>query len=168
VGDRRFLTVATLGFDSEASRFVETRKLWVKGTLAYLYAVVSVLRAFRAPLVRLRGDFGAYEGRILLAATGNTPGYGGALRIAPDARLDDGLFRICLVEEVPRLTVLRMLPKVMKGTHGTHPKVRMFASRSIDIETPEGPQWVCADGETLCQTPCHFEVVPGALRVLVE
>jgi diacylglycerol kinase (ATP) len=167
VGDRRFLTVATLGFDSEASRFVETRKLWVRGTPAYLYAVVRVLMNFQFPLVRLRGDFGQFEGRILLAATGNSPSYGGAMRITPGARLDDGLFHITVVEAVPALTVLSMLPRVMKGTHLTHPKVRTLVSRSVEIETPGGPAWICADGESLVQTPCRFEVCPQVLRVIV-
>ncbi|MEI7732968.1 MAG: diacylglycerol kinase family protein [Verrucomicrobiota bacterium] len=167
VGHQRFLTVATLGFDSEASRFVETRRLWIKGTPAYLYAVLVVLSRFRAPLVRLRGDFGVFEGRILLAATGNAPCYGGAMRIAPGAAPDDGLFQICVVEDVSRFTVLCMLPKVLRGTHGTHPKVRMLVSRSVEIETPEGPQWICADGESLCQTPCRFEVRPRVLQVIV-
>lgn len=166
VGDKRFLTVATLGFDSEASRFVETHKLWIKGTPAYLYAVARVLLNLRFPLARLRGDFGVFEGRILLAATGNSPSYGGAMRITPGARLDDGLFHLTVVEQVSRLTVLRMLPRVIKGTHLTHPKVRELVSRSVEIETPEAPVWVCADGESLLQTPCRFEVRPQALRVI--
>jgi diacylglycerol kinase family enzyme len=43
----------------------------------------------------------------------------------------------------------------------------MLNTRTLDVETPEGPQWVCADGETLCQTPCRFEVRHTALQVVV-
>lgn len=166
IGDRRFLTVATLGFDSEASRFVETRKLWFKGTLAYLYAVARVLPSFDFPQVRLRGDFGQFEGRVLLVATGNSPSYGGAMRITPGALLDDGLFHITLVEAVSRLTVLQMLPRVMRGSHLSHPKVRVLTSKRIELETPEAPLWVCADGESLTQTPCTFEVRHKVLTIL--
>lgn len=166
VGQRCFLTVATLGFDSEASRFVETRKLWLRGTAAYLYAVLRVLLYFEFPVVRLRGEFGQYEGRILLAATANTPSYGGAMMIAPGAVPDDGRFHITLVEQVSRLTVVRMLPRVMQGTHITHPRVRVLTSAAVQYETPRAPMWICADGESLCQTPCRFEVRPQALRVL--
>lgn len=167
VGDRRFLTVATLGFDSEASRYVEKHHLPFRGAPAYLYAVLRILLTYRFPHVKLRGDFGAFEGRILLTATGNAPCYGGAMQIAPGAKLDDGIFQTCIVEKLPRLTVLPMLPRVLKGTHTTHPKVRMASTRFLDVETPEGPQWVCADGETLCQTPCRFEIRPAALQVVV-
>ncbi|MFH0939636.1 MAG: diacylglycerol kinase family protein [Planctomycetota bacterium] len=164
---RRFLTVATLGFDSEVSRFVETRDLWLKGAPAYLYGVARVLLTFKAPLVKLKGDFGVFEGRILLAATGNSPCYGGALRITPDAKLDDGVFQICVVGEVSKFTVLRIMPRVMNGTHTSHPAVKMLQTRSLEIETPERPMWICADGESLGQTPCKLEVRPGALQVLV-
>jgi diacylglycerol kinase (ATP) len=166
-GEKRFLTVATLGFDSEVSRFVETHKLWLKGTPSYLYGVVRVLLRFKAPLVRLQGDFEPFEGRLLLAATGNAPSYGGAMHITPGAKLDDGIFQVCMVKEVSAFTVLRILPRVLKGTHVHHPAVTLLETRSIEIETPEGPQWVCADGESLGQTPCRLEVKHKALQVLV-
>ena len=65
------------------------------------------------------------------------------------------------------LTVLLMLPRVIRGTHGTHPNVKLLISKSVEVETLEGPQWVCADGETLCQTPCRFEIHRNALQVIV-
>jgi YegS/Rv2252/BmrU family lipid kinase len=164
-GERRFLTVATLGFDSEVSQFVERRKMWLKGTAAYIYGVLRVLMAFRAPEVRIRGDFGQFEGRILLAATGNTSCYGGKMEIVPGAQPDDGLLHLCLIQSVSKLHVLRMLPAVMKGRHIHDPAVRIVTSRTIEIETTE-PQWICADGETLAQTPCRFEVRHAALRLL--
>ena len=167
MGTRCFLTVATLGFDSEISRFVETRKLWLKGTPAYVYGLLRILISFRAPMVKLKGDFGVIEGRLLLAATGLTPCYGGAMKITPDAKLDDGLFDVCVIQNVSRITVLGVLPRVLKGTHITHPAVKILRTRSIEIDTPDGAQWVCADGESLGQTPCKFEIQPAALNVVV-
>lgn len=162
-----FLTVATLGFDSEVSRFVETRKLWLKGTPAYFYAVLRTLISLRCPRVRLSGDFGVYEGPVLLAATGNASCYGGAMRIAPGARVDDGFFQICVVDEVSRFTVARILPRVLKGTHISHPAVRLMTTSSLRVESLDGPQWICADGETIGQTPMTFIVKPGALKIRV-
>jgi diacylglycerol kinase (ATP) len=165
VQKRYFCTVATLGFDSDVSRFVETRKLPVKGTLAYLYGIVRVLLAYRCPRVRLRGDFGEWEGRILLAATGNTPFYGGAMQIAPGARLDDGLFHVCVVREVPRRTVLRILPQVFKGQHIHHPAVQLLQTKRLEIETQDSSEWICADGESLGQTPALLENAAQVLHV---
>jgi diacylglycerol kinase (ATP) len=166
-GDKRFLTVATLGFDSEVSRYVETNKLWLKGTPSYLYAAMRVLTRYKFPFIRLKGDFKTIEGRLLLAATANSSCYGGAMHIAPEAKVDDGLFHLCIVDQVGKLTVLRILPRVLSGKHTQHPSVRIVTSSVVEIETPDGPQWICADGETLGQTPARFEVRPKALQVIV-
>lgn len=167
VHGKRFLTVATLGFDSDVSRYVEARNLWVKGTLAYLYGIARVLPSYPFPVIKLSGDFGTREGRMLLAATGNSPCYGGALNIAPSAALDDGVFDICAVDQLPRLAVFDFLARVLKGAHTSHRAVTMLKSRRMDVVTPGGPLYICADGETLGQTPCTFEVRPGALNVMV-
>jgi diacylglycerol kinase (ATP) len=165
-GEKRyFCTVATMGFDSAVSRFVEQHRLPLKGTPAYLYGVIRILATYRCPRVRLRGDFGEMDERILLAATGNTPFYGGAMRIAPGGRLDDGRFHVCVVKEVPKRTVLRILPRVFKGRHVEHPATSMFETKRLEIETPDGPEWLCADGETLGQTPAVLEVAAQVLHV---
>ena len=166
VHGKRFLTVATLGFDSEVSRFVENNKLPIKGTLAYVYGVMRVLPGFQFPRIKLSGDFGVHEGRMLLAATGNSPSYGGAMQITPGAAMDDGLFDICAVNELSRWAVFGFLTRVLNGSHTRHDSVSMLKSKTIHVETPDGPLYICADGETLGQTPCTFEVKPGALTVL--
>jgi diacylglycerol kinase (ATP) len=159
-GEHVFLTVATLGFDSDVSRFVE-------GTPAYFYAVFRTLLSLNCPRVKLSGDFGEIDGRVLLAATGNSSCYGGALHIAPGARVDDGLFQVCVVEAVSRFTVMRILPKVLKGKHVEHPAVKLHVTKSMRVESLDGPLLVCADGETIGPTPMTFQVRPGALKVMV-
>jgi diacylglycerol kinase (ATP) len=162
---RYFCTVATLGFDSAVSRFVEQHKLPFKGTPAYLYGVIRVLLRYRCPRVCLRGDFGELNERILLAATGNTPFYGGAMQIAPGAKLDDGVFHVCVVREVPKWTVLGILPRVFSGRHVKHPATSVFQTKRLEIETPDAPEWICADGETLGQTPAVLEISAQVLHV---
>ena len=165
-GEKRFLTVATLGFDSDVDRYVGTRKMWIKGTPAYVYAAIRVLLRFKFPLVKLKGEFGNIEQRVLLVATGNSACYGGAMKIAPGAKLDDGKFQLCVVNQGSKLTVLRIFPQVMKGAHTNHPSVRLLDSSYVDIDTPEAPLLICADGEALCSTPCRLEIRPGALTVM--
>ncbi len=160
---KHFCTVATLGLDSQISQFVEQRRLPVKGTPAYLYGLFRVLMHFKPIHVELKGDFGEYKGEIVLMATGNTPYYGGAVKIAPSAILNDGLFDICILEAVPKTTILRILPKVFSGAHIHHPAVKMLQSRTLEIRTPEHPEWICADGETLGQTPAHLQICPSPL-----
>lgn len=167
INNRKFLTVATCGFDSEVSRFVENHRLIFKGTTAYLYGVVRILFGYKFEKVKLTGDFGVIEEKTLLVATANTPFYGGAMKIAPSATPDDGIFDVCLVREVSKFTVLRMLLRVFKGTHTTHPAVRIFKTRELKIETQNTTRWICADGESIAQTPSVIKICPGALKVIV-
>jgi diacylglycerol kinase (ATP) len=164
--ERVFCTVATLGFDTAVSRFVEQRRLPLQGAPAYVYGALRVLPGFRFPRVRLRGDFGEFAGEILLAATGNTDSYGGAMKIVPPAKVDDGLLHVCVVKRVPKTTVLTFLPRVAGGSHLKHPAVSVWATRELNVETPDGPQWICADGETLGSTPGTFSILPKALRIV--
>ena len=162
---RFFCTVATLGFDTEVTQFVAQHRLPFKGTLAYLYAVLHKLIRFKPLKVRLSGDFGVFEGSVFLVATGNAPFYGGAMEIAPGAQMDDGLFHVCLVEAVPRRTILRILPKVFNGAHLSHPKVHLLKTSKMSIETDGSAHVLCGDGEVLGSTPCVLKVVPASLLV---
>jgi diacylglycerol kinase (ATP) len=164
-GPRRFTTVATLGFDSAVSARAE-RGIWLRGRVAYIAAVVLTLPRFRPPEVEIRGAGHVFRGRILLAATANTPMYGGGLMIAPGAQPDDGLFRVCLIHDVTRRTVLRLLPLVNSGRHTRLPAVQMWDTPFLDVRS-DLPCVLYADGERLGTTPIRLEVLPLALRVIV-
>ena len=165
---RIFCTVATLGFDSEVTQFVLRHRFPLKGTIEYLHAALRVLARFQAPHVRLTGDFEMFEGPLLLAATGNSSSYGGAMHIAPGALLDDGHLDLCLVRAVSKLTLLRILPKVFNGQHVRHPAVRMQRTTFVQIEPVAGPLTICADGEILGQAPARIEILPRCLKVKVK
>lgn len=168
VGGRYFTTVATLGFDSAVAEYVDRRRQpsFLKGTAAYVYSVFVHLMRYRDVSVRLKGDFGLFQGSLFMMATGNTHTYGGYLKITPDALVDDGLLDVCLVPSISRWKVLRVLPQVFSGRHVSHPVVSMHRTRRLEIEADE-PLWLWADGEPLCQTPATIDLMPGALCVLV-
>lgn len=165
VGDRYFNTIATLGFDAEVCRTVMENRMPFSGPATYLYAVMKTLVNFRAPMVRLSGDFGVYEGKIFLAATCNSSMYGGGMKIAPPARIDDGILHVCVIEEISRLMVLRLLRLVYFGEHVRHPAVKIFPTRSLKIETPD-EAWIFADGEFMTKTPATIEIAESTLKVM--
>ena len=168
VGDRYFSTIATLGFDSEVSEYVDLGRhpSFLRGSAAYLYAAVVKLYRYSHPEVTLRGDFGEFSGPLFLAATGNTDRYGGRIRITPEARPDDGALDVCMVSITSKLEILRTMPKTFGGGHVGHPAVSIERTRRLEIES-ERPLWVWADGERMGKTPATIEVVPEALRVMV-
>ena len=166
VGDRFFATVASLGFDTAVAQRARSRPSRLGGTASYCLAVLQTLFGYRSLLVRLRGDFGVFEGRILLAATANAPFYGSGVKIAPDAIVDDGVLDVCIVTDVSRWTVLRMFLRAYSGSHVGHSAVRVVQTRTLQIESDDS-LWIFADGEPMCEIPAKIEVVPGALKVRV-
>lgn len=161
-----FCTVATLGFDAEVSRLVHEKRVPFSSSLTYIYGMLYALCYYRCQPVRLEGDFGTLEETILLTATGNTGSYGGGMKIAPHAVVDDGRLSLCIIRAVPRTTVLFLFHRVFSGGHVTHPAVQLRHARSFSIQAAS-PLWIYADGEAICQTPATVSVVPGALRVMM-
>lgn len=165
VNGRYFCTVATLGFDSAVSAFVHTMKMPLKGTLAYVYGVLRALPGFRSPRVELCGDFGTLQTSVFLCAVGNTPFYGGGIKIVPSADVSDDQFDVCVVPGVSRLRVLWLLPQAIHGHHTSAPEVKMLRTRGLEINSEEKLE-IWADGELLAHTPAKLEVVPQALGVV--
>jgi diacylglycerol kinase (ATP) len=100
----------------------------------------------------------------MLVAVANAPSYGGGLRVCPDAVLDDGLLDVLVVEPISRLEFLRIFPRVFKGTHVTHPAVRIERARQVTVAAPGIVGY--ADGERLAALPLVCTCVPAALRLL--
>lgn len=165
IGDHYFDTIVTCGYDAEVSRRVTEEGAPFSGTASYVYTAITTLFSYRSPTVRLEGDFGAYEGEILLTATGLTASYGGGMKIVPGAIIDDGLFDVCIIEPVPRRTVLRLLVTLFWGGHAGHPAVQMHRTKSLTIET-DPPILLYADGERICYTPATVEIVERGLTVI--
>jgi diacylglycerol kinase (ATP) len=161
-----FLGVASAGFDARVARRAQETP-FLSGSLLYSFAVLRTLVDFEPLEVRLRFESGTYDGPLVFAAVGNASRYGGGMRIAPEARLDDGLLDLCLVLPVSRRTLLAVFPSVFRGKHLAHPKVRYHRSPFVELATEE-PAEVFADGEPLQKTPIRIETLASELEVLVS
>lgn len=163
--DRWFGTVMASGFDSRVNDR-GNRMRWPSGRLRYDVAMLLELAELRPIPYRIRLDDGpVQEIEATLVAVGNGPSYGGGMRICPDAQLEDGLFDITVVGECSRTTLLKVFPRVYKGTHLSHPAVTVHRVAKVTLEA-EGITGY-ADGERIGPLPLTAEVVPGAVRVLV-
>ncbi len=97
-GERLFLNSAGAGFDSEASRFANQRLAKAPPRLRYIGAMLAELALWRPACFRIALDGRQLEARGWLVAIGNGQSYGGGMRIAPDARLDDGLLDVVVID----------------------------------------------------------------------
>ncbi|MEV8285645.1 diacylglycerol kinase [Streptomyces niveus] len=164
VGGRWFGTVLASGFDSRVNDR-GNRMRWPTGRFKYDLAMVAELAAFRPVPYRVTLDDGAErEIEATLVAVGNGPSYGGGMRICADAVMDDGLFDVTVVGECSRATLLKVFPRVYRGTHLSHPVVTVHRTAKITLAAPGLTGY--ADGEPLGPLPLTAQCVPGAVRVL--
>ncbi|MFF0007218.1 diacylglycerol kinase [Streptomyces tibetensis] len=164
VGDRWFGTVLASGFDSRVNDR-GNRMRWPTGRLKYDLAMIAELAGFRPVPYRIRVDDGEVrEVEATLVAVGNGSSYGGGMRICPGADLTDGLFDVTVVGDCSRGTLLRVFPRVYRGTHVEHPKVTVLRATRVEIAA-EGVTGY-ADGEPLGPLPLSARCVRGGVRVV--
>jgi diacylglycerol kinase family enzyme len=158
----------SLGLGFEAQVTIESRKVrLLRGFPVYLWAVGRALGRLRCPELRITADGRTLEGRRLLACLGNGPRVGGGFWLTPDARNDDGLLDVCIVEAMGRGSVMRRLPLALKGSHTGEPWVTMLRAREVGIESPDGFPFH-ADGEVVdtARRSLAVRVEPEALKVI--
>ena len=167
IGYRYYATIATLGFDSDVAQYVkhQLHPSYLQGTSAYLWGLFATLKKYQNHNVKLLGDFGVIEEKIFLVATANTKSYGGNIRIAPTANPTDGILTICTVKALPKKEIIRMVPTIFRGTHIKHPKVDLYKTRELTIESKES-LWIWADGEQITKTPAVIKIAPKVLSVI--
>ncbi|WP_328899362.1 diacylglycerol kinase [Streptomyces sp. NBC_00441] len=162
-GERWFGSVLASGFDSRVNDR-GNRMRW-GGRFKYDLAILAELAAFKPVRYRMTLDGGPpRELRATLVAVGNGTSYGGGMRMCADAVMDDGLFDITVVGECSRTTLLKVFPRVYKGTHLGHPVVTVHRASSVTLEAVGVSAY--ADGEPLGALPLTAACVPRAVRVL--
>jgi diacylglycerol kinase (ATP) len=142
---RHFANGVGVGFDAAvAVRKTEIKSL--SGVLVYVAAVFQTLGRYLPPHFVTEFDGTRNESTNLLIAIGNGPCAGGGFYLTPDARTDDGLLDVCLVDAVSIPTILRLMPKVMLGKHRHAKQVKFLRARQITLRS-EQSFYVHADGE---------------------
>lgn len=161
---RYFTCIASVGFDSTVIETV-AQTTHIRGRLVWPYAVLKSLLRWK-PLritVNSNGQTKTFEG--FSAAAANSTCYGGGMQLAPNAKLDDGLFDVVIINTRSRLEFLRWAPRIFNGGHLKCKAVEVWRTDRVRIETAES-FLVYADGEVLAPAPLEIEARPGALRFL--
>jgi YegS/Rv2252/BmrU family lipid kinase len=161
---KRFLCIASCGFDSDANRIANETKR-IKGNLVYFYAALAALAAWKPARFDLVLDGERRRMTGYAVAVANSRAYGGGMYVAPEAELDDGRFDVVWTERVGKLRFLSQLPKVFKGTHTENPEVGVARAAEVRIEA-DRPFAVYADGDHLTDLPATVRVLPGALELI--
>jgi diacylglycerol kinase (ATP) len=161
VRDRYFLEYASVGIDAHL------RPLWHQidaGRWSLIRAFVRALLRYRSRRMTIRVDGQEHRVHALMTVVANTPYFGWAVEMHPEAKIDDGCFEVKIFN---RFTVAELLIFGIKLRCGLRPrpdKIRHLRGKAVEI-TARRPLAVHADVKPSGTTPVSFQIVPQALRV---
>ncbi len=162
----------TLGIGFGAIVTIRSHQLPIlRGFLMYLAAVIQTIILDQNPMhMQIKSDGKTWEEDVIYLILCNGPREGGGFLIAPDAKIDDGIFHYAMITNVGRLMMFRIVPEVMKGTHGRFKQVRMGTCKKFSL-TANRPLYIHADGEIFTGPgtdlrKVSFEILPNALKVV--
>jgi diacylglycerol kinase (ATP) len=162
-----YMGAGGMGLDAEAAHLANTRFRAWPGVTRYLAGAFTVF--FREPLlnVSVEMDGVSWSGRALFVAVANATSYGSGVRIAPQARMDDGLLDVVVVGDVGLARLLEAIPIVLTtGDLRGFPEVTRYRCRRVALRADRAAR-VHGDGEALGEAPAEFEILAGAIRVMV-
>ncbi|HXF83839.1 MAG TPA: diacylglycerol kinase family protein [Anaerolineales bacterium] len=162
----------TLGVGFGAIVTIRSHQLpLLRGFLIYLTAVLQTIILDHNPIkMKIEVDGKTFEENIIYLVICNGPREGGGFLIAPEAKIDDGMLHYAMITDVSRLMLLRIVPEVMKGTHGRFKQVTIDQCKKFTL-TADRPLYIHADGEIFSGPgtdvrKVSFEILPHALKVV--
>ena len=159
-----FIGAGGMGLDAEAALEANTRFRNWPGVLRYLAGALWTFAHQPSFELRAEIDGAPWAGKAILAAVANAPCYGSGIRIAPDAKMDDGRLNAVLVEEVGWLRLMHGLAILLTSGNLKFKEVKRFAATRVRLEANRKVK-IHGDGELLGESPAEFEILPGAIRV---
>lgn len=164
--ERFFINIADFGVGGEVVREVNRRRMERKAS-SYVKCLVTTMRNYRNKKIRIQVDGEAVpEEDFLIGAVANGRIFGKGMKIAPQAKLDDGLFDLVLVKSMKFLEFCRHGWRIFLGIHLTHPKIQLLRGKRIEARlAADGDVLLELDGEQLGMLPATFEIVPQKLLV---
>jgi diacylglycerol kinase (ATP) len=167
IDSRLFVNVAGIGVDAHvASRFnAPTNRR--RGFLGYARVTAHALASYVPKEYRITTCGTTTTVRALILSIANSAQFGNGARIAPGAKVDDGLLDLVVIPERSRLRTIREIPRLFNGTVARIPGSRLEQITEVTIEADE-PMTFHVDGEPHeGGTRLRALVHPGALRVIV-
>jgi diacylglycerol kinase (ATP) len=166
-GEYIFVNGMGVGFDGEAATRVRKFLKYLPGYPGYLAAVLRTLATYKFRNAEIILDDNITKNqKILLVAVCNGTQYGGGFKVTPTAKIDDGVFTVCMIDKMNRFYALRNLPKINKGHHLNMPEVHTYTSTKVTIQSESDIQ-AQLDGELLpLMKKFEIEILPGKLSIL--
>lgn len=165
--DAYYAGVGGFGLDAAVNRRANQQRGLFRGPSLYLASVIAVLIRFRPIAVEIASESGSFSGEAMFVVVANGGGYGGGLRIAPQAKMSDGWLDVVVVRSTSKLDLLDTLPQLLRGTHVKKSVIQSWRAQTVELRKPPREEFFC-DGDFLAQLPIRIEAAPATLRVLAS
>jgi YegS/Rv2252/BmrU family lipid kinase len=171
---RYFINIASFGMSGlivDSVNRARIAKLF-GGKFAFAFHSLMGMLRYRDRAVRIRVD-GSFDeiARISTVAVANGQYFGGGMKVAPNARTDDGRFDVIVMGGTPKSKVAEDLKLIYTGEHLKNPAVRALRGEKVVavpvVETRGRPVLIEVDGENAGRLPATFEILPKALYLRV-
>ncbi len=156
-----------IGLDAEAARYAGGRYRRLPGTLRYVASALAALRKFKPLEITVEfpgGEHATVKRSVLLAGVLNTHRYGAGLRLAPEARADDGWLDPVLVERMGLGELLDLLAQLTRSGEVRSAHITRMRARRVRLSA-DRPAMFHGDGEILGPAPVEIEVAAEAVRI---
>ena len=162
--DTRFVFINILGFGfvADVAQKAYSYRKW--GALNYVIGVFIITRNLNSFPLEFEIDGRSCQRDNIFVEISNSRKTGGDMIMAPDARIDDGLLDVVLLNKLSRLRLLSALPRIFAGTHLKMREVEHFTARTMSFRSTPA-KVLTPDGEITGTTPITINVLPGKIRV---
>ena len=161
-----FANMASVGMSGAVAAKANSTTKALGAKTSYLYALGTVFARWKNVELHVRVDEEERNGLMedTIVAVGRY--LAGGMMITPDAEPDDELFDVLLIGDLTKTELVRVMPKIYRGTHLPHPKGEVLRGRTVSIDADD-PLPIQLDGEQPGTTPVRFEIAPAAISLRV-
>lgn len=168
-GEKRFyLNIGDSGLGGATTLRVNQKSKVLKGFLSFLIGALYTLFTYqdKKAKVTLDGKVIA-EGLINSVIVANGKYFGGGMRVAPDAIMDDGLLDIVIIHHMSRLMLFKSFPSIYSGNHIKNRYCSFHKGKHVTVETFGDDMLTEIDGEQVGTTSAEFGIIPNSIKVLI-
>lgn len=164
---RYFLNVADIGIGAETANRVNRHSKRLKGFLSFMLGAVTTIILYKNKDFEIViDDDRVIKERLNSVIIANGRYFGGGMHVAPDAKLDDGVFDIVVFGDLSKPDLMKSFPLIYKGKHMSHPKLSFFRGSRIKVKSG-GKGLIEVDGEIPGSDDAEFTILPKAIKLLV-
>jgi diacylglycerol kinase (ATP) len=168
-GQRRFfINIADCGMGGEVVARINRsthKRGGIRGSAMFLGASLATLFGYRSRLARVEVDGVTSERDVRSVVVANGRYFGGGMRVAPDAELDDGRFDVVIIGETGRTRALTGISSLYRGSHVRRREVEVHRGRVVRVTCEDPPMLFDVEGEQVGATPATLTCLPSAIRL---